>query len=339
MKKYISVLNVIACLSVVLLHANGTFWSFEYSRTWISADIIESVFYFAVPVFFMITGCTLIDYPDRYDTKTYLKKRFSKTLIPFLFWSGIGLVYQTLLGRIVFGDLTIKLLIDYLINANIVSIYWFFIPLFAIYLCIPFFAKIEKQHRQETFRYMIFLCFIFNIALPLVFSLLGINYNGSMTLSVGSGYLFWIMIGYYIDHYEISKRNRIIIYFAGVMGLLMHICGTWFLSYRDGAINRTFKGYNNLPSVLYAIAIFLAFKQLDKKNKMDTIFRLTQWIHPSTFGIYLIHWYIIDILVSGLHINNQTLTFRLGGGVLIFLSSAVIVWVLKKIPGIRRMLP
>lgn len=84
MKKYITVLSVLSCIAVVYLHINDCFWNFSYENYWISANIIESIFYFAVPVFFMISGCTLIDYRNKYSTKIYFKKRINKTLIPFI---------------------------------------------------------------------------------------------------------------------------------------------------------------------------------------------------------------------------------------------------------------
>ena len=79
--KYISVLNALACFAVVMLHSNGAFWTYSTDSYWISADFIESFMYFAVPVFFMISGTTLIDYRDKYSTREYFKKRIEKTLI------------------------------------------------------------------------------------------------------------------------------------------------------------------------------------------------------------------------------------------------------------------
>lgn len=94
-KNYITLLKVLSAISVVYLHANGCFWTFSSEkRYWATANVIESFFYFAVPVFFMITGATLIDYRDRYDTKTFFKKRFQKTAIPFLLWSVFGLGFR-----------------------------------------------------------------------------------------------------------------------------------------------------------------------------------------------------------------------------------------------------
>ena len=84
---YISLLNVVCAIAVVILHTNGvTFWKFNNNGIWAISNLIECIFYFAVPIFFMITGITLIDYRDRYSTKEFFKKRVKKTVIPFIFF-------------------------------------------------------------------------------------------------------------------------------------------------------------------------------------------------------------------------------------------------------------
>ena len=59
--EYIDLAGVIAAIAVVFLHTNGCFWEFSKSRYWLTANFIEGVFIFAVPVFFMISSVTLMD--------------------------------------------------------------------------------------------------------------------------------------------------------------------------------------------------------------------------------------------------------------------------------------
>ena len=77
-KIYIQILGVIACLAVVAMHVNGCFWQFSYDRYWITANIIECICYFAVPIFFMISGATLLNYRKRYTTAVFFKKKIWK---------------------------------------------------------------------------------------------------------------------------------------------------------------------------------------------------------------------------------------------------------------------
>ena len=130
-KLYISVLNVVSCWSVVALHTNGVFWSRPHGRMWITSNFIETFFYFAVPVFFMISGANLIDYRERYSTQVFLKKRFLKTVIPFIFWSIVAGIFISLTHNQPF-DFNIRHIIDNIINAKFFAIYWFFPPLFVL---------------------------------------------------------------------------------------------------------------------------------------------------------------------------------------------------------------
>ena len=84
---YFDFLNVVSCISVVCLHCNGYVHDFVKDDWWWLRVLIEVVFYFAVPVFFMLSGATLLDYKKKYSTKTFYKKRFVRTFIPFVIWS------------------------------------------------------------------------------------------------------------------------------------------------------------------------------------------------------------------------------------------------------------
>ena len=99
---YLDILNVISALAVGFLHTNGCFWKYSGKDSlvwWKSSNVIESFFYFAVPVFFMISGATLLDYNKKYSTKIFFKKRIFKTVIPYIIWSVIGLVINLFLFK------------------------------------------------------------------------------------------------------------------------------------------------------------------------------------------------------------------------------------------------
>ena len=142
----IMLMNVISMLAVVYLHSNNCFWTFSTDRCWKSANIIEAGLYFAVPCFFMITGANLLDYRQRYDTKTFLIKRAKKTVFPYIFWSFIGIGFNICMHNLQWNNVTIKYVIAGLVNGgSIVTTYWFFMPLYAAYLAIPLFSAGEGK--------------------------------------------------------------------------------------------------------------------------------------------------------------------------------------------------
>ena len=84
---YFDLLNIAATICVVYLHCNGMVHTFARGWNWVLGLAIECVFYWAVPVFFMLSGATLIGYRKRYSTADYLKKRVSRIFVPFFAWS------------------------------------------------------------------------------------------------------------------------------------------------------------------------------------------------------------------------------------------------------------
>lgn len=337
-KKYIQVLGVISCLAVVWLHANGVFWQFSYEPYWITANMIESICYFAVPIFFMISGCNLIDYRERYSTKEYFKKRIMKTVIPFIFWSLFGCVYMIITKVIAIEDISVISVLNGIINTNFCGTYWFFMPLFSVYLCIPVLSLV-KENRKKFFSYLIVACFVCNICLPFIFNFLPLSFNWNFSVSMAGGYLFYVLIGYYIDYYEIKRHYRIAIYVMGIIGLLLHLFGTYYLSYRDGAINPLFKDYMNVPCVLYSVAIFVFFKYMDTTKLMDWLFKGTKFFANTTFGVYLIHWFLLDAILRVTKINSYSLKYRVIGGFCVFIIASVLIKCAKKIPIVRRIVP
>ena len=331
---YISVLSVVSTFSVVMLHFNGVFWSHPAGRLWITANIIESLFYFAVPVFFMISGSTLIDYRARYSTKTYFCKRVRKTLIPFFIWSIVAYVYYSAAAHSF--DINPARVLIKIINYKYLYIYWFFVPLFSIYLCIPVLNRISDKLR--IFPYMLILALLFNSINP------WLNANGvdvmppSMTFPICAGYLIYPVLGYIIHNSNFSKSFRCIIYTVGVASLLLHFVTT-LNSDADESIVTIFKDYLCFTTVLYATAIFVFFKynshKFLKKFKLRT---LVNYIKPTTLGIYLTHIYVYNIICR-LGVPRSSWALRTVGALLSFIALAVIIRVIQKTRAGRVLLP
>ena len=146
---YFDLLNIVACICVVALHCNQMVHTWMPGKNWAAGLIIEVVCYWAVPVFFMLTGATLIRYRERYDTKTFLIKRFQRTVIPFLFWSAVLYFYIVIYrdGN-AFGP---RRMINAILNNEIEQVYWFFFPLFSVYLALPALSLLSDNKKALTF--------------------------------------------------------------------------------------------------------------------------------------------------------------------------------------------
>ena len=173
------ILNIISCIAVVALHVNGAFWRFSYDRYWITSNLIEALFYFAVPVFVMLSGATLINYRERYSTQEFFKKRVLKTFVPFIIWSIIAIIYRIIKdGMTIFGGtFSVKKALGIIFFARANDHYWFFIVLFALYLSIPVVSAIEKSKRKKVFTYAVLVAILTYSILPLVSKLIDLPFN------------------------------------------------------------------------------------------------------------------------------------------------------------------
>lgn len=330
---YLSILTVLSTFAVIMLHCNGIFWVHP-KGVWLSSCIIETVFYFAVPVFFMISGCTLIDYKKRYSTKVYFKKRLTRTLIPFIIWSVIALLFWQ--NKHPHEHLNLKGIISGILDTRFCGIYWFFPPLFAIYLSLPVIG--ELQNKMKTFTYMVLYALI-TICIPICLKDFGIKaIPKSLVAPICSGFLVYPLLGYILHHTSISRGIRWVIYVAGFSGFAAHFYASYALTPTDGNICLMFKNYLNITTVVQACAVFIFIKHNTKRLQTNaTLKAIVSYIQPATLSIYLIHFYILDY-INRFNIG-ASLTYRTLGAVILFITLAVIIRLLQKIRIMRIIFP
>ena len=336
---YLSFIQVVSAFAVVVLHTNGCFWEYSSESYWFTANIIECLFYFAVPVFFMNTGITLIDYQDRYSTKEYFMKRIRKTFVPFVSWSLIGLCFKAVSGSIDFNTTSFSQIFNSILAGRLINVYWFFPVLFCIYLCIPLFASISKNKRNSVFIYLLCCGFIINNLLPFLINVLRIDIALPLSLQVISGHLIFVIGGVVIHTNDLGRRTQLCIYILGLIGFLLHLIGTYKLSSSAGSIVSTYKGYTNVPSILYSFGIFVFLKQIGTRIMEGRLSRLFCFLKDYTFPVYLMHWFIITALQRVFQFDTISLIYRLGLPVLIFIITICITRLIRMIPFLKRILP
>lgn len=348
-KKYIlyfDLLNIFACFAVVALHVNGAVHTFAKTRNWVSCMFIEALFYFAVPVFFMLTGATLMNYRKRYDTGAFFKKRIFKTFVPFMIWSIIGICWSIFYTKgMKISDInTPAKFISAVINCKGMGIYWFFPALFSVYLTIPLFSLVDEDKRigkKGIFTYLILVYIVLNVLLPFVCRLTGIQWNSALNAVSCGGYVVWFLIGYLLANTDINKKFRILIYILGLLGFFMYFYLTVQKSFKAGNFDKTYAGYMNIPAMLMGTAVFVFFKygKWNFIEKHEKAVKFVRNLSAASFGVYLIHYYIKDFSIRHFGIDPRSTLYRIVGIFIIYGLSVIIVRVIQKIPVIRKMVP
>ena len=105
----------------------------------------------------------------------------------------------------------LKNVIEGIINAEYINIYWFFPSLFSVYLAIPFLSYIPEAVRKKIYGYVIIVAFAVNSLLPFVLQLLKFHYNVGLSMPVAGGYILFLLIenSIRILSYTILNKNQI----------------------------------------------------------------------------------------------------------------------------------
>lgn len=341
---YLTLLSVVSMIAVVILHANGCFWGFSTERYWITANVIECVFYFAVPIFFMITGATLLDYRERYDTRTFLKKRVNKTLIPFLVWSLFGLLFRLfILKDLRWEELGVSGAVNGILNTTVVDVYWFFLSLFVLYAVIPLLSLIPAEKKTTAFGWGALVLLFTSSFMPFVLNVFNTGIHWSLDPGSPVHFVLYLFLGYYLSHRELSRPWRITACVLALVGLLAHILGTYYLSMQAGGIVGTFKGYINLPCAFYSIGIFLFAKTYGNRLMKAFPGKVIRLLAPHCFTVYLLHWYMLRLIQKVfVHygvVVDLSLWYRLGAVLVIVPACMLVDWVVRKIPVLKHTLP
>lgn len=342
---YMDLLNIAACIAVVILHVNTAVHTFSYERYWLTSMILEATFYWAVPVFLMLTGATLLDYRERYSTGVFLKRRLGKVVPPYIFWSVIAILWGIVyLRNIPLESInSVAKIVDNIMNSRALEIYWFFPLIIGVYFCIPVLSAIPSEKRlgrSGIYTYMIAYVFITVSVLPMLLNLAGIQWNGNFSIMIGGGYLIFPLLGYFLANTELKKVHRWIIYLAGIGGWILYYAGTVMASYLTGEFSSAFKGYTKVSGVLMGCAVFVFFKYHDWKFlRRGKIITVIKTLSGCTFGVYLVHWYFMEFIVRHFAISNRSWQWRVFSVFLIYPVSLLVVLIIKKIPILKKIVP
>lgn len=335
---YFDLLTIVSCFAVVCLHCNALVHSFQPTPAWDAALVVEVLAYWAVPVFFMLTGANNMRYRDKYDTKEFLKRRMKKLFIPFVIWS--LMIY--LLQHAIFADTidaTIGGFLTSFFAGSIEPIYWFFPAIISLTLAMPVLSLLADK--RSVLWYMVGGSFLLTAVAPFLFKLIDLPWTGAYSLPVVGGFVMYALLGYLVATGEVPKKYRIAIYVAALACFALRYIYTYVGSYELGYTDRYLFSYGGFYAVLPALAVFLLFKQHNWDNSVFAKHAKTVTaISGLSFGVYLVHKLILDyVLVGYLDIGYDRMLLRIVGPFVVYAAAMLFVYVVKKIPLLKNIVP
>lgn len=339
---YIELLRILAAIAVIMIHVTAVLIRNNEVATlsWNISMVINSLTRWCIPLFFMISGCCFLNRERKFSVREIIKKYVLRLTVVLIIF---GLFYY-------FFDLwiynqTIDLKRILLAPFNVLSGHtgyhlWYLYDMILIYLMIPILQNFIQHAGKKLLEYAMIVFVVFELFVtyfnslinyvPVLADVLKINFEFPDLI----GYIGCFVGGYYISHYEISKRIKNLVYVLGVVGLLIMPLGNWILSKIQGIYISVFSDYNGLFSVMLAVTLLVLLKSKEEHIKES---KFAGWIvnlGRSTFGIYLVHVIIVSIVFHKLPIDllkyNSIVTI-VALTIFVFIVSYILVYVIKKI--------
>lgn len=309
-------------------------------RPFATGLIIECICFWAVPIFLMLTGATLMRYREKYDTKTFYRKRITKVLIPLLIWSVIIAVWKYKTSQIRIDNFSIKYFLNLFFQNKIESIYYFMFLIIGIYITIPVLSVLAEEKNKKICWYAVLALFITQSVLPVMFEIFGIKYSPYLEIQFG-GYIIFILLGYLLSTTNIEKKYRVLLYIAAIFSICLRYFTTLNLTISENKLNKLFFEYVQFHSVILASAVFVFMKNINMdriKNSLK-MSKIVSEISGCSFGIYLIHKVVMHYEIKFLNISVITWQWRVFGIISTYLISLTIVYLVKKIPIVKKIFP
>ena len=298
------VLRTIATILVILIHVIAPYQYAAFNNhdilSFLPLATINSITRMAVPVFFMLTGAFLLNKtPSKITKNSYLKwikKTAIRLIIPFLIFSAIGYVYSRLSNNL---QPTFFNFIANLFNYPGVQYHmWFMYSIILIYLFIPFLQKFISELHQNELKILMVVIFLCGNLLRTI-NLISNDYNKTLFSGISIPdlmiYINYLLIGYYLSKYKISKKWYNIILMTGVVSVVALPLTMLFMHTAEAADSLSV-GTQLFPFFI-GIAGFVFVKTYCENRSFS---KHTQTIitHFSSisFYIYMIHVVVLDFI-------------------------------------------
>lgn len=327
---YLDELRTIAILLVIFCHTCQYFPTtveFLKSPTMLSYVSIGRL---GVPLFFMLSGALLIG--KEYTLGSFFKKRFTRILIPAIFWTTILLIVnQIFLGK---GYIDLNFMINH------AGFPWFVYAILGIYIFIPVLNSFIKEYGDRGAGFFIILWLIYIIANNLNYTNEGFN----LIFDSFGMYIGYPVLGYYLANKNFKIYSIPMIIISGLI-LIAFLIINFNLSWTQVHIIQ----YNSLTLIIATSALFLLLRYISRYCELNRDSRyskfhyslMNSWagkliyiISVSSYTIYLmqnmvINFFRFNFTIDKFYMVPQTF-------LMISVLCILIVLILARIPIINR---
>jgi len=330
----LDLIKILACFLVIVNHAGSAMLRFEPSA--LTTILYLAFFSFskiAVPLFIMVTGALLLNKQDSYRTVLI---RVVKILIPLLVIS--AWLYFITAKNPLSLDFFLSIL-----SKPVMLPYWYLYMLIGLYLVSPFLGKMVRNFTPNDHRIFMVLTLIIPGILPILSKWLDLTFYRAFFDAAIPSAIGYFCAGYYFNTVKADRKTKILLSVILVLSLTIMISSMSVAALQTGTIDYFLDNITLITTVIPTLCVFILIRS---SKRIETLSESTKNVIPQiaglTFGIYLIHYFLIirlnsvSILITLYHFSP--VLGALSVEVLVFVLGAGLIWILKKIPWINKVL-
>jgi surface polysaccharide O-acyltransferase-like enzyme len=331
---WINNLRIVAMLAVAVLHTTSPLLM-QYGKVpmnqWLVADFYNALSRFGVPVFVMITGALMLH--RDYELGDFFKKRFSRILGPFLFWSLVYVAYSWYNEDIAFtGDTwaNIRLVLHQLKYGSSYHL-WYVYMLIGLYFFIPIIGKFVRNATEKEIVYFLIVW----IAVMMISQPYLARFNPQVDMHYFAGYAGYLVLGHYLAFKKLALKHQAL--WFGLLFLVSFaviFVGTYLMDVHINGLSTLMYEPVSPTIVLLSSSVFMLFRT--KMPKVPPfIKRAWSFAGSYVFGIYLCHALILYLLDDFLGLTYAFCTPLVSiplTALVCFVLSLLLVYVISKIP-------
>lgn len=335
-----SYLRAGACIAIIILHVFASAViiygeELEILPYAVSRGIANCLMC-AVPCFVMVTGALLLNESKELSYKKIYGKYMVKIIAALVVFCLIFRMFDMVMNR---ESVSIAVVIDGLYKiytGTSWSHMWYLYMLAGLYLLLPFYRKVAKYSDRREIKYLLSIYLIFISLLPMTGML---EIKSGFYIHVSTIYPFYLFCGYAIHkkYFELNKLTSALLVLFSTEGIFLMTVIRW--KYSIDVMEQLW-GYSSILVVLQAVGIFSLAERI-KGGGSKIAGKILSEIDHCSFGIYLIHMMFVRLVLRYMKYNPYNGSVPLNFILLILGILAVsyaVIWILKKIPGIRSLL-
>lgn len=333
---------------VILLHTILNFTirpDFFATKLYFLFEPIIAIAKTCVLLFFMLSGYLVV--AKQRSIKDNFSKTIQKILLPLSFFSLVNIAYAW--TKFTYNETNFQNFVLNQLQGLVTfpsSPLWFLVVLFFLYLLNPVWQLIFKQAQTKNVaRFVTFATLIFSLLTTIISFLVnksGLFFNN---FTAWTGFAFFYLYGALVRNKWIKIDNQKLNLLLLLVGIILTMMGDYLSMWQKAnsivfVFNDYTDSYLSISVLMTAVALFNILTSLNLSKVKS---KALVWLADLSFGIYLIHTYVISFFtdIAGfdfnkLHINVYL--YNLLNIILVFSISLLLTIIIKKIPKVKNLI-